>query len=136
MKNLAYITILCMIFGACRSITHDIAKEKMIYGRWVTTDQLYNREWYNFKKDGSFADTRFLEMSDFNSNPKPLLFAISENKLFLKYRTIFNIRTTTHYQILNINDSTMVISTGASKPYPSQTYHLKKMKLNGKFISE
>ena len=132
MKKWAGIVLLCTIIWSCTKHPTTVA-EKMLLGRWVTTDQRYNREWFSFRDDYSFKDTRY-GASPIKSPPNPVAFSISGNNLMLKYKWMYSIRFTTSFRIITLDDSTLIIATRASSRYPSRTYHLKKMKLNGKFI--
>jgi len=131
MKKACLFAFICFTFMACK---HTLSQqEQKLCGRWMTAGEKFNREWFDFKPDGTFTDERF-KNPIIETLPKPITYAIVGNQLVLKYKSFIYLRYSVHYNIISITDSTLQIATKENKRYPSQIYHLKKMKLNGKFI--
>lgn len=132
MKKACLIAFICLAFIACKYTLTP--QERKLCGKWMFVGEKYNSEWFDFKPDGSFVDERFT--SDMiKSMPQPVTFAIVDGKLVLTYEHLIYLHYKANYKIISITDSTLFLITPGTKRYPSKIINLKKMKLNGKFIT-
>ncbi len=140
--------LICFAFVACNKTKPTGQTDARFCGRWMTVNTTYwhygNQERYWFKRDGSFIDRLFTLPDSTIRVPKPRRWYVLNNRLFLvfyfpvTYFHVFKISTPFRlsYTVQQITDSTMVLTTPATKKYPARTISLRHMKLNGKYITE
>jgi hypothetical protein len=133
MKYPGLIIFLYLIITACSTHPRNTAKEKMLCGQWMTMGEKYNHERYHFKADGTFTDTEAGSGSMFR---EAKTWEVKDGRLALTYKNhiIVPFNYTTHYRILNLNDSVLVLTGSANRRHPARNMTFKKMKLGGKFI--
>jgi len=135
MKYPFLIIVCCLIISACQNRPRNTEKEKMLCGLWMTEGEKYNHERYHFKVDGTFTDTEAGSGSAFR---EAKTWEVKDGRLALTYKNhiLIPFNYTSHYRILSLNDSVLVLTGSANRRHPARNTAFRKMKLGGKFIRE
>jgi hypothetical protein len=134
MKYPSLIILLCLGLAACKNSPPSTPQEKMLCGRWMTSDKRQNWERFHFKTDGTFTD--MLDNGINLRTAETWNAADAELKLRYKHAMLLSLSLASHYHIVTLNDSVLVIATKATRRRKSRQEAFRKMKLNGKFIIE
>ncbi|MBE9668623.1 hypothetical protein [Mucilaginibacter boryungensis] len=133
MRKLIIVILTGLCLCACQNRPHNTPKEKMLCGQWMTTGEKYNYERYHFKPDGTFTDT---EAGSDSPLREAQTWEVEDGQLALTYKNhvVIPFNYTTHYRIISLNDSVLVIAGSSHRRHTRGNMVLKKMKLGGKFI--